>query len=339
MKQAIICYTFLIFQIFSAYSFAELTAGKFTNNPDVDAFIDMMVQKHNFNRKYLKNLFKNTMHSGFTPQLMSKPAESTKTWAEYKKSMVEDIRVNNGVKYFKEHKEELLKAQKAYGVPAYIIVGIIGMETNYGKAPMRFRAMDSISTLAFYYPRRAKYFKSELEALLLFARKTETDPMDIRSSYAGAIGIPQFMPGNVLTYAVSGTGDKHIDIINNHLDAIYSVANFLKKKGWREGEPAAVKVRVKGGGYKKYTAAKPCSAEKTSVGVLKKAGVQFPINVPNDMKAVLYTVDGAKGTEYHAAFNNFCAVFRYNPSIHYVMGVNYLGNTVGAKAGASLYGR
>lgn len=335
----IILLTFLILNVFSFSAYAVLTAGKFKNNPEVDAFIDEMVKQHGFSKSYLRDVFNNTMHSGFTPKFMNKPAESVNTWAIYRKNMVNDIRIGYGVEYFRKHRSELIKAQNQYGVPAHIISGIIGMETNYGHSPMRFRAIDSIATLAFYYPRRAKYFQAELEALLLFARKTDTNIFDIKSSYAGAIGIPQFMPSNVLTYAVSGTGDKHIDIINNHLDALYSVANFLKKKGWKTGEPVSIKVQVKGKGYKKYVVANPCRGNKVSVGTLEKAGVRFPFQVSNDTKAILFTVEGSSGTEYHAAFNNFCAVFRYNPSIHYVLGVNYLGNTVGARAGAELFGR
>ncbi len=332
---------FIILFVFSfvSFSYAEFTSGKFTNNTDVDIFIDYMVKKHGFSKKYLKDVFKKTMHSGFTPKYMNAPAESSNTWEVYRKNMVNDIRIDLGVKYFRKHRLELTKAQNEYGVPAYIIAGVIGMETNYGHSPMRFRAIDTISTLAFYYPRRAKYFQAELEALLLFARKTDTNIFDIKSSYAGAIGIPQFMPSNVLAYGVSGTGSKHIDIINNHLDALYSVANFLKKKGWKTGEPVSIKVQVKGKKYKKYIVENPCKSEKVPVRVLKKSGVKFPFRVSNNIDAILFTVEGPKGTEYHAAFNNFCAVFRYNPSIHYVLGVNYLGNIVGSRAGASLYPR
>lgn len=338
MKKKFLIILFFLFT-FNIDSYAELTAGKFKNNPDVDAFINEMVRKHGFSKSYLRDVFDNTMHSGFTPKFMNKPAETVNTWEIYRRNMVNDIRIGYGVDYFHKHRGELLKAQNQYSVPAHIISGIIGMETNYGHSPMRFRAIDSIATLAFYYPRRAKYFQAELEALFLFARKTDTNIFDIKSSYAGAIGIPQFMPSNVLTYAVSGTGSKHIDIINNHLDALYSVANFLKEKGWKTGEPVSIKVRVSGKGYKKYVVENPCKGNKVTVGTLKKAGVRFPFQVSNDLKAILFTVEGSYGTEYHAAFNNFCAVFRYNPSIHYVLGVNYLGNIVGSRAGAVLYGR
>lgn len=338
MKKKFLIILFFLFT-FNIDSYAELTAGKFKNNPDVDAFINEMVRKHGFSKSYLRDVFDNTMHSGFTPKFMNKPAETVNTWEIYRRNMVNDIRIGYGVDYFHKHRGELLKAQNQYDVPAHIISGIIGMETNYGHSPMRFRAIDSIATLAFYYPRRAKYFQAELEALFLFARKTDTNIFDIKSSYAGAIGIPQFMPSNVLTYAVSGTGNKHIDIINNHLDALYSVANFLKEKGWKTGEPVSIKVRVSGKGYKKYVVENPCKGNKVTVGTLKKAGVRFPFQVSNDLKAILFTVEGSYGTEYHAAFNNFCAVFRYNPSIHYVLGVNYLGNIVGSRAGAVLYGR
>lgn len=324
---------------FLGTSYAEFTAGKFIDNPEVDTFVSRVSSKHGFSKDYLYDVFSKTMHSGFTPKYMNSPAERENTWAVYKKNMVNDIRVGLGIKYFKEHKKELIKAQNKYRVPSYIIAGIIGMETNYGNTPMRFRAVDSIATLAFYYPRRSEYFQKELEALFLFARKTDTDIFDIKSSYAGAIGIPQFMPSNILAYAVSGTDDKHIDIINNHLDALYSVANFLKKKGWNPGEPVSVKVQVKGSKFQKYVTETPCDGYKVPVGTLKKAGVSFPFYVPNDKKGILINVIGAQGREYHVAFNNFCAIYRYNPSIHYVLGVNYLGNIVGTKVGAAIYPR
>lgn len=335
----LIFFIFLLSLTIFTNSYAELTSGMFINNPDVDVFVERMVRQHGFSKEYMYDVFSKTMHSGFTPKYMNKPAETVNTWAVYRKNMLNDIRINYGVKYFKEHKYELLKAQNQYGVPAHIISGIIGMETNYGNSPMRFRAVDSIATLAFYYPRRAEYFQRELEALFLFTKKTDTNIFDIKSSYAGAIGIPQFMPSNVLTYAVSGTGDKHIDIINNHLDALYSVANFLKRKGWKTGEPVSIKVQVKGNKFNKYVTETPCNGYKVTVETLKKSGVVFPFQVPDETKAILFTVQGAGGKEYHAAFNNFCAVYRYNPSIHYVLGVNYLGNIVGSRAGASLYPR
>lgn len=340
MRKVLFLVTFCCLAVFSAsYAETEFTAGKFINNPDVDIFINKISGKHGFSKSYLYDVFSKTMHSGFTPKYMNSPAEAENTWAVYKKNMVNDIRIDMGVKYFKKHKQELNKAQCKYGIPSYIIAGIIGMETNYGSSPMRFRAVDSIATLAFYYPRRAEYFQKELEALFLFARKTDTNIFDIKSSYAGAIGIPQFMPSNVLTYAVSGTANKHIDIINNHLDALYSVANFLKHKGWKTGEPVSMKVQVNSKKINKYVTETPCDGYKVTVGTLRKAGVKFPFYVPSDTKAILFTVIGEKGREYHAAFNNFCAVYRYNPSIHYVLGVNYLGNIVGAKTGAELYRR
>lgn len=335
-KTVFILYIFIILSFSGSICFAELTSGKFINNPDVDNFTDFMVKKHKFDRKYLEDVFAQTMHSGFTPKYMNKPAETVNTWDIYKKNMLHEIRVRNGVEYFKKHRDELMKAQDAYGVPAHIIAGVIGVETNYGKAPIKFRAIDAISTLAFYYPRRAKYFQGELEALFLFARKTDTDIFSIKSSYAGAIGIPQFMPSNVLRYAVSGSGDKHIDIINNHLDALYSVANFISEKGWNKNEPVFVKVQVKGDKYEKYVTERPCRKEKVLVEDLKKAGVVFPFYIPNDLKGNLYTVQGINGREYLVGFNNFCAIFRYNPSIHYVMGVNFLGNIVSMLAEPSL---
>lgn len=323
--------TIVLFFIKTGYT--EEISGQYINDPNVKEFINNMVQKHGFDKKYLESLFEEAKVIKVAKRLMSSPAESRNTWETYRKNMLHEIRVKNGIKFYKNNKKLLEGAEKKYGVPPHIVAGIIGVETNYGKSLIRYRAMDTISTFAFFYPRRSEYFKRELEALLLFSRKIGKSPLEIKSSYAGAIGIPQFMPSNVLTYAVSGTGAKEIDIVNNNSDAIYSVANFIYKKNWNKGQPVALKVRVKGNRYKKFLTGKVCNNKMETVGTLKKNGIIFPRRVPNDLRANLYVVEGKNGQEVHAAFPNFCSVFRYNPSIHYVMGVNVLGHTVAAHAG------
>ena len=312
---------------------AEELSGKYINNPDVNKFIDEMVKKHGFKKEYLEDIFSKTKVIKKAKVLMSNPAERKNTWEIYRNNMMHEIRVKNGIKYYKKYKNELEKAELKYGVPPHIIVGIIGVETNYGTSLIKYSAMDTIATFAFFYPRRADYFKRELEALFLFARKIDENPLSIKSSYAGAVGIPQFMPSNVLTYAVSGTGSNKIDIVNNNLDAIFSVANFIKKKKWIKGQPVALKVKVKGNQYKKYFTDSMCKDKMYTVKQLRRAGVIFPHSVSDDLKAILYSVEGKDGVEIHAAFHNFCSIFRYNPSRHYVMGVNVLGHTVAAHAG------
>lgn len=319
----------LIILLLALPAYAEYTHGMFEDNEDVKKFIDLMVKKHGFKKDYLESVFKETRHSGYTPKHMTNPSEKQHTWASYKKALHTEDRVQAGVKYYKMHYGALKEAEKKFGVSVSVILGIIGMETSYGRAPIRYRAIDTISTLAFYYPRRAEYFQRELEALLLFARKTDTDIFEIKSSYAGAIGIPQFMPSNVLDYAVSATNDKHIDIISNHADAIHSVASFLKARGFKPKHFTAKKVGINHNSkYKKFLVSKPCSSKLVATSRMKRANILFDKTVPNQEKGILFKLEGVRGDEYYAAFENFCPIFRYNPSLHYTMSVIELGENV-----------
>ena len=308
--------------------------GKFTANKNTAVFIDEMAKKHGFSKTTLRSYFAKAKYTGGSVHFSRRPAEAA-NWKTYKKNVVSDKKIADGVKFYKNFKNTLAKAQRKYGVPSYIIAGILGVESDYGKTVMKYRAFDALATLGFSNSRRAKYFRSELEALLLLARKTKTDPFYYKSSYAGAVGIPQFMPSNILKYAVDGSGNGNIDIVNNMTDAIFSVGNYLKKFGWQTNKPVAVKVTVKGSKYKSYLKKSPCGSKKTTVGALKKAGVVFPMSFNNNTRAALFSVDiGGGKSEYHVGFDNFCVLTRYNSSISYVLAVNYLGNIIGMKVGA-----
>lgn len=319
----------LFVTLFMVPAYADFTAGMFDNNEDVHKFINYMAEKHGFDKKYMLDTFSQTMHSGYTPKHMTNPSEKKHTWASYKKALHTNDRIDAGVKYYKHHYGALKEAEKKYGVSVSVILGIIGMETSYGRAPIKYRAIDTISTLAFYYPRRMEYFQRELEALFLFARKTDTNIFDIKSSYAGAIGIPQFMPSNVLDYAVSATNDKHIDIIANHADAIHSVARFLKARGFKKEHYTARRALLNHNSkYKKFLADKPCSAKLVAASRMRRANILMDKSIPNKEKGILFKLEGVKGDEYYIAFENFCPIFRYNPSLHYTMSVIELGDNV-----------
>ncbi len=293
------------------------------NNPDVEQYIATVSEEHGISQTKLRQYFSQTEFIENSIRLMDRPAESL-GWKTYLERILSDDRVRRGAVYYRKYKREMAEATKKYGVPAHVITGVIGIETTYGKAPLRYRAFDVISTLAFHYPRRAKYFKYELTELLRFSERMNTDPFTYKSSYAGAIGIPQFMPSSVNSYAVSSENtDSDVDLVNSHEDAIHSVANYLSEHGWKKNEPALVKVRIKGSQARKIVTDSPCKTTKRTVTQLKKLGVIFPssVDIPTSARGTLTILDD----DYYVTFSNFCTIFRYNPSSKYSMAVIKLG--------------
>ena len=203
----------------------------YLNKPDVIDFIEMMHNKHGSDKEELKKLFSSVNFQERVVRIMNKQPEGTMTWSSYKNMMVTDERVDSGKKFIGVYKEDLKRAEDIYGVPASIIASIIGIETRYGKIMGNIRVLDSLSTLSFDYPRRAKFFKVQLEEFLLLAEEENWDPSNIKGSIAGAMGLGQFMPDSYRNYAVDFDFDGKRDILNNPVDAIGSVANFLSKKG------------------------------------------------------------------------------------------------------------
>lgn len=224
-------------------------AGEFTNFAqwrEVSQFIDQMVERNGFSRSDLEATLGKVRYIERAVQLMKPaPPGRPKNWQAYRARFIDPVRIDAGAAFWNEHADALARAETQYGVPAEIIVGIIGVETVYGRNTGNFRVMDAITTLAFAYPdtpnrvARMKYFRGELENTLLLARDSGIDPFALSGSYAGAIGWPQFMPGSIRRYAVDFDGDQKIDLRNSPADAIGSVANFLVSHGWKSGQPLA----------------------------------------------------------------------------------------------------
>lgn len=200
------------------------------------AFINLMVTKYHFNRNSLSNLIYKIQFSSKIIEQMNQPAEKW-PWYKYKELFVSDKYIKAGVVFWMNHQKILRKAEKQYGVPQSIIVAIIGIESFYGQYKGTYPELVSLGTLAFDYPRRAKYFQSELAQYLLLARKLNIDPRQPKGSYAGALGYPQFMPSACEHYALG-------NILTNTNDALVSIANFLKKSGWHKNEPIAIPIKI-----------------------------------------------------------------------------------------------
>ena len=306
----------------------------------VQQFAGEMVAKHGFERAWLDGLIGQLHFIDSAVQLVKPaPPGKPKNWAAVRELFIEPVRLNGGVKFWNENADALARAEARFGVPAEIIVGIIGVETVYGRNTGKFRVLDALTTLAFAYPEtpnrvaRMAFFRSELENTLLLARQSNVDPLSLTGSFAGAVGIPQFMPGSILTHAVDFDGDGKVDLLNSTADAIGSVANFLQNHGWRRDDqgPLVYSANVSPGNvWEKFInqglEAKFRQDELVAAGVLSNG------NLPQS--ALFGLVDlqnGAAPTEYWLATNNFFAITQYNRSYFYAMSVIELGKAVRAK--------
>lgn len=300
-------------------------------------FVDEMVAKHGFDRTTLETHMRQVRFVESAVQLVKPaPPGKPKNWQAYSERFIEPIRINAGLRFWNENAAALARAEATYGVPAEILVGIIGVETVYGRDTGRFRVLDTLTTLAFAYPEapnkaaRSEFFRSELENTLLLARHENIDPFTLLGSFAGAVGLPQFMPGSILKYGVDFDGDGHIDLRGSTSDAIGSVANFLIQHGWKPGDtgPAVIPVDVAA-----HRGWEPLLGRGLAATLradeLEAAGVVFPANpVPGRLYGLVDLQNGAEATEYWVASDNFFAITKYNRSYFYAMSVIDLGRAV-----------
>ncbi len=300
-------------------------------------FGDEMVAKHGFERGEMDALLRQVRFVESAVQLVKPaPPGKPKNWQAYSERFIEPIRINAGVRFWNENAEALARAEATYGVPAEILVGIIGVETVYGRDTGRFRVIDTLTTLAFAYPEapnraaRAAFFRSELEQALLLARHEKIDPFSLLGSFAGAVGLPQFMPGNILKYGVDFDGDGHIDLRGSTADAIGSVANFLIQHGWNplDKAPTVLQVSVAPSRAWEPLLERGLSATLRAEELLS-AGITPDVPLPGErLYGLVDLQNGAEATEYWAASENFFAITRYNRSYFYAMSVLDLGRAV-----------
>jgi membrane-bound lytic murein transglycosylase B len=326
-------------QVIKRVSLTEPDAGEFANFGqwrEVGEFIDHMVNDNGFERAALESTLRQVRYVESAIQLMKPaPPGRPKNWQAYRARFVEPVRINAGVAFWDRNADALARAEEQFGVPAEIIVGIIGVETVYGRNTGNFRVMDAITTLAFAYPdtptrdARMAYFRKELENTLLYARDAGIDPFSLLGSYAGAIGWPQFMPGSIRKFAVDFDGDGRIDLRNSQVDAIGSVANFLRQHGWTAGEPAAFPISVTQENMNWTSFLGQGLEAKFGIDELKAAGVVPAVDLPSDLKYGLVDLqNGTEVTEYWLGTNNFFAITQYNRSFFYAMSVIDLGRAV-----------
>lgn len=294
---------------------------------EIRHFINEMVAQHGFNQSKLEDVFKRVEFQPSIIDLISVPASSI-SWNKYRTRFINPQRIKSGVNFWNEHAQKLGQASQAFGVPEEIIVAIIGVETSYGATTGKHRVIDALTTLAFDFPRRAEFFKSELEQYLLLAQEQNFDLFSIRGSYAGAIGFPQFMPGSYRRYAIDFDGDGKTDLTGNAADAIGSVANYLKEYGWEAGGPIITRahVPIHNDHYQEILLAgiEPIHPVKK----LRAANI-IPLEETGDERlAALIELKDNDTIQYWLGFQNFYVITRYNRSTFYAMSVLQLAEAI-----------
>ncbi|KAB7630972.1 lytic murein transglycosylase B [Stenotrophomonas rhizophila] len=269
---------------------------------------------------------------------MSRPAERVKPWNEYRPMFISQARIEGGKKFLAQHREELMRVQQRTGVPAEVIVAIIGVETSYGGNTGNYRVLDALYTLAFKYPRsgdpaklerevrRELFFRDELARLFALTRDEKLDITAIKGSYAGAMGMGQFMPSSYLDYAVDGNGDGRRDLFNSYDDVFSSIANyFVKKGGWVRGGPVAVPATLQAG-REEFNPTE--WAPTWTLSQLAQRGYQPSVPVAAGLTATPITLEGSTGKQYWLGFQNYYAITRYNLSKMYAMAVYQLSQAI-----------
>ncbi len=304
---------------------AETTS--YLEHPKAQVFIDEVVQEGLISKEQITELLASAEKKQSILDAISRPAEKTKTWGEYRKIFLTQDRIEKGMTFYQQYKATFEKAEQEFGVSQFVILAIIGVETRYGKHKGSYRVVDALSTLAFDYPPRSKFFRSELKHFLYLEKEAGIDLMAAQGSYAGAMGFGQFISSSYRHYAVDFDGDGHRDLINNPVDAIGSVANYFKQHGWKKGEPVTSLARLimqpeKPDNVKNIVnqGLKP----ELTILEIKQSGLLPDALYPDDAKATAMELEGEEGTEYWVGLQNFYAITRYNHSPLYAMAVYQL---------------
>lgn len=328
MKKLLIC---LIISIFCASLNQAMAENEtLTQTASVRKFVNDFSNEYQFSNAYLYQLIGQAKFDQRVIQKMEMPYEA-KPWLEYKKHFITPERIALGIKFWSDHKAALDRAEQLYGIPSDIIVAILGMETRYGIDEGEYSVMNSLVTLAFYYPPKAEYFQKELGKFIFLSHILQMPPYSIKGSYAGALGMPQFMPSSYLYYAVNSQGRfKNVNLFKNKEDAIYSIANFLMQNGWERDQPIAVEAKIMGNQFEKILKKDPNKPVDPKNTLEKLATYQVYSDDNNDSRMNGYwsaNLMNFKGEtpEYWLGFHNFYVLTRYNNNDQYAMTAFFLG--------------
>jgi membrane-bound lytic murein transglycosylase B len=303
---------------------ADAAPATYAQRPEVRAFIDEMVHERGFDAKALRHLFAQVEYQPKVIELISRPVLTPPKWYEFAPRFLALERVDAGVGFWRSHEQALARAEGEFGVAPEIIVAIIGVETYYGRYTGTYRVLDALTTLAFDYPRRADFFRSELKEFLLLARDEHIPPLEPRGSYAGAMGLPQFMPSSIRAYALDYDADGKVDLAYDADDAIGSVANYLARHGWERGQPLISPALIEDD-------ARDAALQKLDAGVSERRPLaQWQADGVDAFDSFdslgadpvgLLMLEEEGGPSYWIVFNNWFVITRYNRSRLYASAV------------------
>jgi len=314
---------FPLILLFSSFMALPIAIADYSEHPDAQKFVDKI--ESNYDRSKILSILKSANKQQSIIDAMNRPAEKVKSWGDYKKIFIQERRVNQGVQFWLENDEILMKASKKYNVSPEIIVAIIGVETSYGRNKGSYRVIDALATLSFDYPKRSKFFKKQLKSFLLLCEEQNQNPLSLKGSYAGAMGYGQFIPSSYRSFAIDFDGDGFSDIWNNKADAIGSVANYFFQHGWRSGEKIVVPAKFD----KSYdiSLVNKLKLDK-NIGNLKEIGFYSLYPLSDENKALPLILEGVEGKNYLLGLHNFYVITRYNHSHLYAMAVYELSRLI-----------
>ncbi len=325
--KVIIAFSFLLSSAIAAPIVNPMENAKpFPVTPEVKNYINSTAKHYHFSKRELEAYFANTKLLPAVIDRMNGPFEA-KPWNYYHSYFVTPERIQLGLQYWKDHEAALNRTAKLYNVSPQVIIAILGIETLYGRGIGKFPVWDTLSTLAFYYPARQSFFRKELTQYLLLTRHENLPVLALKGSYAGALGIPQFMPSSYRNYGISLEKNKKIDLFQDHETAIASIGNYLRKAGYNAADPVATPVELK----PTFSAAKiitPKAKPTESLSKLETLGVRFSQQYPAKTSGSLIALDKTEGKEYWVVFHNFRAIMSYNPNINYAMAVYQLSEAL-----------
>lgn len=310
----------------------QVAANGYSDHPAAQQFISDMA-KEGFDESEVRTILQSAERQESILKAISRPAEKRLNWGEYRNIFLRDARIKQGVEFWNKYSDALNKAEKEYGVPAHIIVAIIGVETRYGRNMGSYRVIDALSTLGFDYPPRGKFFQGQLKEYFYLLREEKADPFGLKGSYAGAMGYGQFIPSSFRSFAVDFDGDGKKDIWNNPVDAIGSVANYFSAHGWKKGEAVRSNVVMQQLANEEWinNGLKPelTLAEWTERGIRTRKDLNL------DSKATLMRLEKDGEFQHWFGLHNFYVITRYNHSRLYAMAVYELGQAVAEKHNAT----
>lgn len=290
-------------------------------------FVELMVKKHQFSEDYVVTKLAQAKKQDSILKSITTPWES-KPWHQYRSIFLTDERIDKGVLFWQQYEDTLIRAEKELGVPAEIIVAILGVETYYGTRKGNHSLLDSLVTLGFHYPKRGKFFRKELEQLFLLTLEEKLDINALKGSYAGAMGWGQFISSSYRHYAVDFDGDGIRDLLNNPVDAIGSVANYFKKNGWQTGKPVAYPAKVNGNNYRQLLSKSLKFKHRWKELQDKGVSIDGVEQIAANTSSKLLAFEQIDGDEYWAGLRNFYVITRYNHSPLYAMAVFQLSEQI-----------